>query len=169
MEPPPPHSYQFITRPRFSTIKNTYFVLFQDLVRLVPFMSRAPWLGQARGRALRPHDELYPCVKYEMHVQNWWGGPKSFSRKLPWYQCHMFDLLTSMPHVCINLNAIFLNKSQCYMSELLSMLQVWFNLIAICLNWYLCYMSELISCYMSDLNSMLHVWIILNETCLNWS
>ena len=39
-------------------------------------------LGQARGpsaaartgwggRALRPHDQLYPCVTYEIHVQNW--------------------------------------------------------------------------------------------------
>ena len=32
---------------------------------------RTPRLGQAiGGRALRPHDQLYPCLKYEMHVQN---------------------------------------------------------------------------------------------------
>ena len=38
---------------------------------------RAPRLGPARVRALRPHDPLYPYVKYEMQVQ------KSLSMKLP--------------------------------------------------------------------------------------
>ena len=29
------------------------------------------------GRALRPHDQLYPCVIYKMHAQNCGGvGPK---------------------------------------------------------------------------------------------
>ena len=49
------------------------------LVRLRQFLGRvlrlgyglvgALRLGNARGRALRPHDHLYPCVKYDMQVQ----------------------------------------------------------------------------------------------------
>ena len=31
---------------------------------------RAQRLGQASGRALRPHDQLYLCVTLEIHVQN---------------------------------------------------------------------------------------------------
>ena len=32
---------------------------------------RAPRQGQTiGGKALRPHDQLYPCVTYEIHVQN---------------------------------------------------------------------------------------------------
>ena len=31
------------------------------------------------GRGLRPHDQIYPCIKYEMHVQNEWAGSKNCS------------------------------------------------------------------------------------------
>ena len=59
-------------------------------------MGQALRLGQAGGRALRPHDQLYSCITNEIHVQHCidkevevgrgeggWEIQKSLSRKLP--------------------------------------------------------------------------------------
>ena len=85
-------------------------LVFIGQVRLRHFLGRALRLegrGQDRqgGRALRPHDQLYPCVTYEIHVQNKYEGggasPKIVLQEITGYSMSDKKICTAIKKIYI--------------------------------------------------------------------